>query len=226
MSRLVEAHIDAQHRLRRSATDALTSAWMALPSYDESDVPAWLSTAVPISRATQRASIALTNAYLARYLRRQPAGVNPSSIMGAIRNGSTPDEVYRRPFVTVWTALKNGAGYDQAIAAGLARATSTGAMDVQLAMRGTMQSVQDTDPGIFGFQRVADGGACEFCQAIDGAYVKSAAAMPLHNHCGCGLEPLTRPHPRAAALPSGVAVHEHGELGPVLTAPGDHFTRL
>jgi hypothetical protein len=47
--------------------------------------------------------------------------------------------------------------------------------------------------------------------------------MPLHNHCGCSLEPVlddVTPTP----LPEGVAVHEHGELGLVLGDPAHDFT--
>ena len=108
----------------------------------------------------------------------------------------------------------------------LARATSTAAMDVQLAARATFGAVQEADDGVYGYQRVADGDACEFCQAVDGAYVKSGDAMALHNNCGCSLEPLTVPHPRAARLPDGVAVHEHGELGPMLGDAAHDFTSL
>ena len=97
-------------------------------------------------------------------------------------------------------------------------------MDVQLSARATFDAVQAADSGIYGYQRVADGSACEFCQRLDGAYVKSASAMALHNGCGCSLEPLTAPHRLAAYLPSGVAVHEHGELGPMLGSPDHSFT--
>jgi hypothetical protein len=110
--------------------------------------------------------------------------------------------VYQRPFVTVWTALGAGARWEDAVAQGMARATSAAAMDVQLAFRASADEIGRADDGIYGFQRVADGGACAFCLEVDGAYVKTADASPLHNHCGCGLEPLTDPHPGAAYLPS------------------------
>jgi hypothetical protein len=61
--------------------------------------------------------------------------------------------------------------------------------------------------------------------------------MALHNHCGCGLEVLREPHELAARLPDGteiesfpystyegVAVRQHGELGPILVDPKQHFT--
>jgi hypothetical protein len=79
---------------------------------------------------------------------------------------------------------------------------------------------------IYGYQRVADPGACPFCLAVNGAYVKSADASPLHPHCGCSLSPLTSPHPGAAWLPDGThvtdkySITEHGELGAML-GPGD-----
>lgn len=50
---------------------------------------------------------------------------------------------------------------------------------------------------IVGFQRVADPGACEFCQEVDGAYLKADDVMPLHNNCGCSVEPITAEELRA-----------------------------
>jgi len=224
-SRLTDAHVEAQKRLRAAATATVAQAWRNLPAYDRVNVPAFLDTAVPAVLAAQRQSVAITEAYLAAYLRRAPIGVNPDNLIGAGLRGVDPAEVYTRPFVTVWTALGNGIPYEQALSAGLQRATETAAMDVQMSMRATSSAVQQATPeGFYGYQRVADGGACEFCQEIDGAYVKFADAMALHNNCGCGLEPLTQPHSRAAKLPNGVAVSEHGELGAVIHDPAHDFT--
>lgn len=235
---LAQAHILGEKRLRDGAVRAFERIWRGLPAYDRGNLDQWLSEALPIAEAAQRQSVALTNAYIARSLERQPLGLDPSALTGAgIRNGALPAEVYERPFITIWTALKDGTAYEDAVASGLARATSTAAMDVQLSMRATANAVQTADSSIYGYARVADAGACEFCLTVNGAYVKSASAMPLHNHCGCGLEPLTSVHRGAVYLPDGtqareyqygplspVAVHEHGELGPVLTDPNDHFT--
>lgn len=223
-SPLVEAHIEAQRRLRELVSRAVRGLWVGLPGYDERDVPVWLAGVVPVVLAGQRQSVALTEAYIARSLQRAPLGVNPDDLTGAAaRNGTSPQEVYRRPFVTVWTALKAGTAYEEAVNAGLARATGSAAMDVQLSSRATFTVVQQADDAIQGWQRVADGGACAFCLTIDGAFVKSADASPLHNHCGCSLEPVTEPV-RSTPVPEGVAVHAHGELGAVLTDPAHDFT--
>jgi hypothetical protein len=219
-SRLSNTHIEAQARLRALVAGGVGRAWRNLPGYDEKDVAGFLAVAVPLTTAGQKRSQALTEAYLAAFMGRAPLGVKPAPI----RNGTPPEDVYRRPFVTVWTALQTGSMWDDAVNAGLARAESTAAMDMQLASRNTFQAVQEADDGVYGYQRIANAGACEYCSSIDGAYVKSADASPLHPACGCSLEPLTSPHPRASKLPDGTAVHQHGELGAVLGDSAHDFT--
>lgn len=205
--------------MRVLAKGQLERIWRSLPGYDRPNLDQWLSLALPIVDAAKRQSSHVTDAYLARKLDRAPFGVGvPKG-----RNGVDPAEVYQRPFVTIWTALKNGTSYENAVNAGLARATSSVAMDVQLSMAQTAQEVGRADPQIQRFQRVADSGACEFCQTVDGAILNSEDAMDLHNNCGCGIEPLEDARP-VTPTPDGVAVHDHGELGPLLTAPDQNFT--
>jgi hypothetical protein len=234
----------SQARLRELMREGVGNIWRSLPSYDGDSMDEWLRRVLPLVLAGQRQSALLTDAYLARAMERQPLGVDVAAVVGAaVRNGTSPEVVYQRPFHTVWAALGNGVPWADAVGAGLARAQSAAAMDVQLAMRATAAQVQRADPNIFGYQRAANANACEFCQEVAGAYVKEADAMPLHNNCGCDLEPLTGVHRLATHLPNGarvrnarggplistpppptVAVHTHGELGPMLGAPGDNFT--
>jgi hypothetical protein len=224
-SQLARAHIEVERRLRLATVTALERIWRNLPGYDRANVDQWLSQVLPFVAAAQRQSVAVTEAYLARAMGRPPLGLNPDNLIGAaVRNGTSPEEVYKRPFVSMWSSLGSGNQWQDAFGAGLARATGSAAMDPQLSMRATADAVNSADPNMYGFTRVADDGACDFCEAIDGAYVKFGDAMELHPNCGCSLEPNTEPHRLAAKLPSGVAVHQHGELGPVLAAPGEHFT--
>lgn len=220
---LAEAHIEAQRRLRVLLATAVERSWRNLGAWNRADVPRFLAQAVPAVLTAQRASVSLTEAYLAQSLERQPIGIPAEEVIGAIRGATMPAEVYQRPFVTMWSALGDGKPFADAFSAGLGRATGSAAMDVQMAFRATASAVQEADEGIYGYERVPDGGACNFCLEVAGAFVKSADAMPLHNHCGCGLEPVTTPR-AVAALPDTVAVHQHGELGPVLTDPTHDFT--
>lgn len=228
-SDLALAHIEAQRRLREIVARAVGNTWQALGSYDERDVPRWLDQVVPLVLTGRRSSASLTDAYLAQARGRRPVGA-ANRALDRVRGGADPREVYRRPFVTLWSALGDSRPFDDARSSAGARAAGMAAFDVQATMRETAATVQEADDGIYGYRRVADGNACDFCQALDGAYLKSADDFALHNNCGCGVEELTRPHPRAAFLPSGAsvhddfAIHEHGEMGAVLTAPDQQFT--
>lgn len=220
-----QAHIEGQRRIRDLTTQRLAQVWTSMQSHNEEDVPQWLAVAVPLVLAAQHASVSLTDAYLGHAMGRQPFGIPPAGLVGAaVRNGTSPEIVYRRPFVTVWSELAAGKALADAVVAGLERALSTAEMDVQMSMRAAATAVDAADPRMRGFHRVADPGACEFCLLVDGAYVKSGAAMPLHNRCGCGLKPNTDPEAGSTSLPDGVAVREHGELGPLLVDPAHHFT--
>lgn len=223
---LADAHLVAQAQLRAIVAQAVGTVWADLPGYDRANLDEWLTRVVPLVATGQRRSVALTDAYIARALDRRPLGIDPHDLIGAaVRAGTSPEIVYTRSFVNVWAALGRSVQYDEAVAQGLNRATSTAQMDVQLSHRASYGAIQAADTTIRGYKRAADSGACAFCLTVNGAFVKSANAMALHNHCGCGLTPVISDVP-VTPVPDAVAVHEHGELGAVLTAPGDHFTSL
>lgn len=247
--RRTAAHIAAQAQIRGMVERAVIELWGSLPGYDKADVDEWVSKVVPVVTAAQAQGAAITEAYVAGFLEDTPLGIPIEDVTGAaVRNGADPADVYARPFVNVWTALSKGVDYADAVNAGMARAQATAAMDVQLSSRATFDAVQKATPRIYGFHRVADGGACKFCKKVDGAYVKSATAFALHNRCGCALEPLVDAHALAVFLPDGtrirnhingpridipdtptpedVAIHEHGELGAVLLDAAHNFTAL
>ena len=225
MSALTDAQIRRQAQIRGVTVAAIQKAWDSLPGYDKSNVAEFLDLAVPLVTAAQRNAASVTNAYVGRVSGNGPSKLALSAVTGAaVRKGTSPKDVYRRPFVDVWSALKRGDAYELAVAAGRARAAGSAAMDVQLAQRATLGAVSDAQR-IRGYQRVADAGACTYCQAIDGAFVKSADAMALHNGCGCTLEPLFY-DVAASPLPDDVAVNDHGELGPMLGSPDQNFTQL
>lgn len=238
-SSLVDAHIEAQARLRVRAAAAMALAWRSMPSYDESDVPAFVAKAVPITTAAQRASVSVTSAFLGRRIGATSAGVPVDDVLRKVRNGVSANEVYRRPFVTVWTGLKNGAEYADAVHAGLDRATSAVEMDVQLAMRQTLVEVGQTHTTILGYQRVPDANACAFCRLVAGQRYHVDQLLPVHNRCGCGVDVITPENrddftgrkkydqPRTVG-PDGTvaAIEQHGELGPVLVDGRNSFTSL
>lgn len=236
MATVAEAHITAQAQLRAITVQAVANAWQRLPNHDEASVAPFLAFVVPFVLAAQRQSVALTNAFLARALGRQPIGLDTSKLIGAaIRAGTPPEVVYRRPFVTTWTALSNHVPFDTAVNAGLERATGAAAMDVQNTMRHTLRLVGEADPAILGYQRVPDPGACPFCRLIAGRRYTTKELQPAHPRCGCGVDVITaanrgdftgKAENDLTVTRDGVTatVVEHGELGALLVDGTQHFT--
>jgi hypothetical protein len=241
-SELAGAHIELQRRLRALARAQLGAVWDSLPGHDRANLDQWFSEALPLVSAAERQSIALLNAYVARSLERQPLALDLHELTGAaIRRGTPPEEVYTRPFVTLWSQLGKGKEWEAASKIALERAQRSVAMDTQLSMRAASEAIDLADPHVYGYRRVANPTACKFCREVDGAYVKGSDGfvMALHSGCECGVEPNKEPHDLARFLPDGtdtnpfpfssydpkvVGLREHGEYGPVLVDPSQHFT--
>jgi hypothetical protein len=251
MDELARAHTVAMAVLRDMIVRLLRGAWDGLPAYNEDDVARWLAQAVPILDAGQRQAVSLTDAYLARAMERQPLGIDPALVTGAaVRAGTTPEEEWRRPFVTLWTALSRGVAYEQAVRDAWERADAMAQLDVQLSMRATAREVGLRDDGIYGWRRVTDGNACDLCLIASTQRYHRGDLMPIHARCGCTVAPLTSPSDQivdrslygelkaSGAMqrrtaqrqrargeePLVAAVRRHGELGPVLVNARDHFT--
>lgn len=204
-----------------------------MSGYDEADIPVFLQAAVPIVRAGQSASARATSAFLARSSGSRPKPLDLGAVTGAaVRNGVDPDVVYRRPFTDIYRMLKNGSQWQDAVNAGRARAVSSAATDVQLAMRQTLVEVGTQDERIVGYARVPDSGACEFCQLIAGQRYTTEDLLPVHSNCGCGVDIITAEtrddyhgkRDNDLDMESSVSIAQHGELGPVLVDPAHNFT--
>lgn len=216
---------EALARLRLTAAGGVERAWLSLPSYDRADVATFVNRAVPIVGAAQRNAVSLTGAYLSRSLKSRVVALDLAATTGAaVRNGATPADVYGRAFVTVWRALGAGSRFEDAVASGLARATATAQTDVALSSRAAAVEYASRDSRITGWRRVADSGACPLCAAASDQTYHSDDVMPIHDRCGCTVEPIVGEATTPSGPPAGVAIHEHGELGPVLAKEGDDFT--
>lgn len=237
-------------KLRLGAANGVQRAWDALPSYNEADVATFTARAVPVVTAARKQATHFTSAYLSLMLKRPAVAL----AVPVIRNGADPADVYKRPFVNVWTALGNHVAYVDAVAAGLARATATAQTDVALTSRAAAVDYAAKDPSIVGWERVPEDDACDFCLLASTQQYGSEDLMPLHDRCGCTVQPITSSDSRAGQSvlnhdllsdlgakgvkvydggevrtygnpdPTGMVVREHGELGPVITKAGDSFT--
>jgi len=222
-------------RLRRAAVAHSTVLWRQLPSIDRSQVPAFVAEVVPIVEAAQRQAVALTTAYQAHRLDISTPALDVDRLIGTYaRNGADPELVYGRPFISVWSALKDGTSYADAVAQGLDRLQGLADEDVALAARDAAGTLVATTDGVTGWERVPDGQACDFCLMASTQTYSSGDLMDLHDRCGCTVEPITDKEPGQITDPDlrdqltqqGIdpTVYQHGELGPVLASAGDRNT--
>jgi hypothetical protein len=170
----------------------------------------------------------------------------------ALRRGVDTETVYRRPFVDMYTAISKGAQLRDAIEAGAIRARSLASTEVQLAKRGVGLEARNGNRNIVGYIRTLTGAEnCALCFVASTQRYNRGDLMPIHPGCDCGELPLygnqdpgqvideerlnaiheavearfgfSDPGARAIDYRQ-ITIHEHGELGPVLTVKGQHFT--
>lgn len=170
----------------------------------------------------------------------------------ALRNGADATTVYGRPFVDLYTALSKGASMSEAIEKGAFRATDLARTEVQLARRSAGLISRNGNSNIVGYLRTLSGlENCALCYVASTQRYFRGDLLPIHPGCDCGEMPIygttdvgqVIDQDRLDATHQAVndrfgrfdlsareidyrqiQIREHGELGPVLTVKGQHFT--
>lgn len=188
-SPLAEAHVEAQGRLRDSVAQMVESVWDALPDHDESSVGLFADTVVPLVEAGQRRTVQLVDGYMAREMDRFPMGLDAKPLVGAAaRGGTDPYEVYRRPFVTLWSELKEGKMWADAEAAARLRLQIIVLTDMQLSQVRAGAEVSERDPDINSLIRVVRG-TCAKCEEAASEATPAGGLQPIHPSCQCSFMP-------------------------------------
>lgn len=248
-------------QVRAQVVAFVEAAWRALSSWRDGDIDLFVSQVVPVVVGGQQQIAALTTAYLAQQRATalgvpfRPFPVRPADVVGAaVRNGTQPDEVYRRAGVQVWRDLADGRTLDEAVDHGLFRATQAAETDLQLSKTHTSRAALHADAAVTGFERVLTGTEnCGLCVIASTQRYFKEDLLPLHPSCDCAVralygddalsQVLNRDLLEAAhdaiaerfgAVDRGgrtpdyrklLLVQEHGELGPVLTVAKHAFTK-
>tara|TARA_R110000744_G_scaffold32469_12_gene76019 strand:- start:3879 stop:5384 length:1506 start_codon:yes stop_codon:yes gene_type:complete len=105
----------------------------------------------------------------------------------ALRNGVTTEQVYRRPFVDVYTALSKGKQMTEAIEAGANRVESLASTEIQLARRNVGLKARNANDRIVGYIRTLTGAEnCALCYVASTQRYTRGELMPIHPGCDCG----------------------------------------
>lgn len=245
--------------LRASMVQQLFAMWFGLPEYRDANASEFMQLSLPLVSAAQETSAQATYTYIQFQLEMMGADSNIdlpplSEITGpALRNGVSPEEVYVRPFKEVWTALKNGHTYDDAVRYGADRLRQLVETDIQLAHTHTARSIFSSRKDVRGFRRVPTGSyTCALCMIASTQTYRKLDLMPIHPGCDCRVAPiisedtnirvvdketLGRIHDaiskqfgmsardaRSIDYRKILLVENHGEYGPTLTVAKHKFT--
>lgn len=106
-------------------------------------------------------------------------------VVPSIRNGIPTPDVYRRSVVEARRMISQGSPFDEAMAAGRARAVSTAKTDVTLTNRAEISRAGPLRPWVVGYRRVLTGRSCGFCATASTQRYRSADLLPIHPGCDC-----------------------------------------
>lgn len=158
-------------------------AWASLGEYRDADIDRLVELIAPQVLAGQRTMAQLTDAYLSALSGHAAVGIDLAAVTGS--RGVPIDEVYRRPGVTVWTALAAEKTPTVAIAEGLRRLLSLVATDVELAQRVQEQATLGASGQQF-YRRVLTGSEhCAKCVIASTQRYRVGTLKPIHPGCDC-----------------------------------------
>ncbi|MFF1756137.1 hypothetical protein [Streptomyces sp. NPDC058266] len=240
--------------LRSRVVQFVLDAFDSLGGYRDGDAAVFIEHVLPTVLAAQAQMGQITDAYLSAMIADMLGGAAaPTGVaLDEALRGVDPAEVYRRPFVTTWTALSKGKAYAQALDEGRTRLLSITETDMQLARtHAARQSMQRG--GARYFRRALRGpGNCALCTIASTQRYRVENLMPIHPGCNCKPEPivgnkdpgqiiderLLREAHDAVAKAVGqsdaggrtpdyrqvIITREHGEYGPLLAVRRHEFT--
>lgn len=184
-------------RLIRGAGDLASNLFSNLGSWRDDDVERYQRLIRPQIDGIKLQAAQLQAAYYQEVAKQQgkpyePAAVRPDDLTETnLRNGAEVTEVYRRPFVSMYTELAKGELVGAAIAVGAARAASIASTDIQLAARIAGLKQRQNNDNIVGYRRVLTGSEnCALCAIASTQRYTRNELKPIHPGCDCTEEPI------------------------------------
>jgi hypothetical protein len=192
---VLAAYLTASAALRSRLLALVVAAYVAQGNYRDAAADAFVAAVVPAVLAAQVTMAHLTSAYLAHLVSAAGGGTTapvaiPQADVTNLR-GVDPTEVYRRPYVQVWTDLSQGKSLEAAVQAGQRRAVSLASTDVQLAKTRASQIAFANDKRVVGYRRVLVGAhSCGLCVVASSVRYHKSNLMPIHPGCDCAIAPI------------------------------------
>ncbi len=249
----VDQFTAASQQVQDAAASVIGNLWLSFTDwYDTRAVGRLAREAAALSVAQQQIIAGVSGVYVADVVS-AISGTRqrtvPRSLYTPVRQGADLQVVHGRPAQVYLRAVGLGRSHEEALALAGRRAVGTLMSDLTLEERQTQQRMLD-QLGIATFRRIihpelSASGTCGLCVAASQRLYKTGELMPMHPPtCKCTVSPVIGDSDpgmilneqdigqlrddagsnKAADLKrTRYTVHEHSELGPVLTKVGDEF---
>lgn len=226
------AQLDAGYRSTRLRLRALVATQVAAGwAQRRTDRAAAIEQATRLVEAGQAQTVRLVEAYMAAKALYETGqlvrvGLDPTAYTTAALRRLPSVSVYSRPFGAFGAQLNAGASLDEALKSALASVIKLATTDLQLAQthaaRDWMERSGEQLTGkvrIVGYRRVLTGPGphCALCEVASTRTYRVSDLLPIHEHCGCTVQPLYGTEP-VASVGTTVRVDIDPELGPRLMA--------
>lgn len=181
----------------------LAAMWNGLPDYRDRSVDKFVRVAVPKVQAGQIAQARATAEYLG-------GAVARDEILSARKVDQAVE--YRRPAVTVYTALAQGLSLTESVLSGGRRLAELAATDMQLA-RTVQARASLANSGFTYYRRVLSGSEnCAMCSIASTQRYHKRDLMPIHPGCDCGVEAVNADFDPGQVIDSELLEQVHGTI--------------
>lgn len=257
---LVRQYIAGRRTLRTALITWIARWFKASQSFRDADADRFVQQILPVVTGAQQSTASLSWVFQGRFMadltgdQSAPPPIPVTEVTGAALRGVEPAEVYRRPFVEIYSELADGKSLTEAVTAGERRAKLIGLTDLELADTHAAREIARTDPRSPQFWRreLTGDENCGLCIIASTQRYNRGDLMPIHPGCDCVPVPLEADKDpgqvldralldaahaaiaqrfgvqdlsgRAIDYRKALLVREHGELGPVLTVSRHKFT--
>ncbi|MFD3980767.1 hypothetical protein ACFWR6_19470 [Streptomyces griseus] len=251
---LAERYDALSGSLRDRLISFVLDAFDSLGSYRDADAALFIERVLPVVLGVQQQLGQITDAYLSAVIADMMGGAAApagAALSDELR-GVPPQDVYRRPFVQVWTALSRGHDPADAIGQGRTRLLSITETDLQLARTHAARGSMERGGARYFRRRLSSGKNCALCTIASTQRYRVENLMPIHPGCHCKPEPLPGNRDpghvideqllkdahaaiardlgesdaggRAPDYRDVIITREHGEYGPLLAVRRNNFT--
>lgn len=184
--------------LKDQTLSQLILNWLDMESHNKADISGWLSESLPLVEDSFDTAVHLTDAYTdiqLGLLLDNPgltgSSVSPDDIKKKLRGGVPLTDVYSRPFVDFWTALKNGKTIDDALRNGANRLSELVDTDLERVSDFTSLEKFANEHSVIGYRRVLVGAKnCALCIVASTQRYRRGNLKPIHPACDCKVSPV------------------------------------